>query len=172
MGGNIIWTTILMFLSLWGAVYLETGMQQYFLTEMLLIGLLVLVGVLAVMLLAQHKRDGWKVTALFFGAALVNMLLVYSLVRGGVGIVVVGIINLMGLVLSVGKLHEDDVPQSVPIELPDEEVIEAEAIPDIENLQAYSSNPEFYAALSLRKPAKKAKKKAAPKKKKARKKKK
>lgn len=99
-GKDFIAAVLIVFLSLWSMLYLETNLKNYFMLELLVILLLVIVfsGVLYAIL--TEKEWAWNAAAALFFAAMINSVFLYFGTRSAAPFFVALFSNLAGLVLA------------------------------------------------------------------------
>lgn len=123
---RLIIVLALLLLNFVGALFLETRMAQYYNLELVLmiIGLIVMAGIL--LGLVFEARWAWPLSTIFFAASLANSVFLYFNVRSFLVFSGLLLFNLLGLVLSVVSIKEEDdfseeTTDSMPAELVDNE---------------------------------------------------
>jgi len=135
-GRDFITMVLIVFLSLWGALYLEVDLTQYFVAELFIIFLFIISAIGILYGLAKEEDWAWPSTSLFFIAALINCIFVYIYARNTTPFIVTSVINIVGIGAGVSKLmnKETNLPELPP--MPEEERIyhidEAELVDHID----------------------------------------
>lgn len=165
---DFITMVLIAFLSLWGALYLEADLSQYFVAELFIILLFIIAAVGIFYGLAADKEWAWPSISLFFLASLINCIFIYAYAGNTVPFVVTSIINIVGISAGTSKLmnfevEEAEIPQLPPIHNvnPDERIYHLEeselidhidvadydedSFGELETLETFNSIEEGYA---------------------------
>lgn len=160
-GRDFIAAVLIVFLSLWGALYLETGLANYFVLELFVILLLTITASGILYGIAAEKDWAWPTLAAFFLLALVNCTLIYLEARNTTPFVITSFVNLAGFAVGVSMALKTGPAKSrqLPELQPEPEVYEAETYEEndlTQDLETYEIEPE---ALVQKKEGKKTAKK-------------
>jgi hypothetical protein len=101
MGGkDFIAAVLIVFLSLWSMLYLETSLKSYFMPELLIILVFLIVSTGILYSILTGKEWAWNAAAVFFFAAIVNSILLYFGTKSLTPFLVALFSNLAGLALA------------------------------------------------------------------------
>ncbi|MEM4263443.1 MAG: hypothetical protein QW666_00925 [Candidatus Woesearchaeota archaeon] len=105
---RLIIVLVLLLLNFIGAIFLETRMTQYFHLELVLmiLGFILMAGIL--LGLVFEARWAWPLSTIFFAASLANAVFLYFNVKSFLVFSGLLFFNLIGLVLSVVSIKEED----------------------------------------------------------------
>ncbi len=104
MGGkDFIAVLVLAFLSLWLAVYLETGLESYFVLELFVILLLIILSTGIFYGIVSGKKWAWHALSFFFLAVLINCTLVYIATSNKPIFFFASFINLAGFIVGASR---------------------------------------------------------------------
>lgn len=123
---DFITMVLIVFLSLWGALYLEADLAQYFVAELFIILLFIIAAVGVLYGLAAGKEWAWPSTSLFFLASLANCIFIYALAGNTMPFVVTSIINIVGIGAGASRLMGSDKEKVEIPELPPMPEVSAE----------------------------------------------
>ena len=101
---DFITMVIIAFLSLWGALYLEADLTQYFVAELFIILLFIIAAVGVFYGLAAGREWAWPSSSLFFLASLANCIFIYSFAGNTTPFVVASLINIVGIGAGASRL--------------------------------------------------------------------
>ena len=123
---RLIIVLVLLLFNFIGALFLETRMTQYFSLELVLmiLGFIVMAGIL--LGLVFEARWAWPLSTIFFAASLANAVFLYFNVRSFLVFSGLLFFNLLGLVLSVISIKEEDdfsaeTTDALPADIADDE---------------------------------------------------
>lgn len=123
---RLIIVMVLLLFSFIGALFLEARMANYFTLELVLVvlGLIIAAGMLLGLLF--EARWAWPLSTIFFAASLANAVFLYFNVRSFLVFSGLLFFNLLGLVLSVISIKEDDdfsaeTTDALPADIADDE---------------------------------------------------
>ena len=101
MGGkDFIAAVLIVFLSLWSALYLETSLKSYFVLELFVIVILLIVSAGILYAIFTGKTWAWNASAVFFLAGLINSIFLYFGTRSVSPFLIALFSNLAGLALA------------------------------------------------------------------------
>jgi len=106
-GRDIIGIVLVTFLCLWGTLYLETGMQEFFVLELFIILLMIIVSAGIFYGAALEKQWAWKSAFAFFIFSALNCTFVYLLTRDFVPYAVALLSSVAGIGASALKSGMD-----------------------------------------------------------------
>ncbi len=160
MGGKrIIAITILIFLSLWGAVYLETSMKSNFFAELFIVAVMVIGGFGIVLSISEGMEIGLHGALVFFAAAMLNTIFLYYASQSLLPSMLTMLVNMAGFTVSFSMMKKEIgiIEQEISFEKPviQNDEIKVEPVKDFTNFKIYDVKSEFYEA----KPKKKTKSK-------------
>lgn len=123
---RLIIVMVLLLFNFLGALFLEARMASYYTLELVLVvlGLIIAAGILLGLLF--EARWTWPLSTIFFAASLANAVFLYFNVRSFLVFSGLLFFNLLGLVLSVISIKEDDdfsaeTTDALPADLNDDE---------------------------------------------------
>ena len=123
---RLIIVMVLLLFDFLGALFLEARMANYYTLELVLVvlGLIIAAGILLGLLF--EARWAWPLSTIFFAASLANAVFLYFNVRSFLVFSGLLFFNLLGLVLSVISIKEDDdfsaeTTDALPADLNDDE---------------------------------------------------
>lgn len=100
---DFITALVVVFLSLWGALYLETGLSAYFVLELFVILLLVLAATGILYGIASGKEWGWHALFAFFIVSIINSTAVYSSAKSVTPFALTLLANFGGILFIVSR---------------------------------------------------------------------
>ena len=153
---------LIFFLSLWGALYLESGLAEYFVLELFIILILVISAAGILYGLALEKDWAWASVSVFFIASLANCIFVYIFAGNTTPFVVLSAINILGVWAGATKiginLQDSRIPELPPMpeaydSVPEERIyridesdlvshIDVDEYDDLGNLETFEIEPE------------------------------
>jgi len=148
-GKDFIAMVLIAFLSLWGTLYLETDLKDYFVPELFVILLLIIVAVGIFYGIAAGKDWAWPSLALFFLIAAANCVLIYIAAGNTTPFTVTACINLVGFVVAVsrsvshGFAKIEELPALPPLP-PAPEQDEQEEGDLMNSLETYEVEPDIF----------------------------
>ena len=106
-GMDFIGIVLLFFLSLWSALYIESAMDKFFLLELFVILLLIIVCFGIIYAMFSGRKWAWHSAAGFFLIALVNCVFVFYFTRDKIPFAVCLFVNAAGFGTSIVKFSGD-----------------------------------------------------------------
>ncbi len=134
-GKDFIAVVLIVFLSLWGMLYLEADLVEYFLLELFVILLLVIIASGILYGIATEKDWAWSAMTAFFAFALVNTVIVFMATRNTTPFFLTLFVNIVGFTLCAARaVSLEVIPGSTGMPAPDER---EEQIPDLPPMPVY-----------------------------------
>ena len=131
---DFIAVVLIVFLSLWGMLYLESDLVEYFLLELFVILLLVIIASGILYGIATGKDWAWSAMTAFFAFALINTVIVFMATRNTTPFVLALFVNIAGFVLCAARaVSFEFIPASTGMPLPNDEG----QIPDLPPMPVY-----------------------------------
>ena len=115
---RLITISILLLLNFLAAIYLETKMHNNFGLEIFLIILGVIVSLVVIFGMSFGTRWAWPLATILFSASLANAVFLYLSVKGFLVFSGMLFVCLLGLLISVVSIREDDDFMSETSDLP------------------------------------------------------
>ncbi len=158
MGGKefIAWVMVV-FLSLWSALYLETGLENYFVLELFVILLLIIISVGILYSLAAGKEWVWGALLIFFAVSIINSILVYLEAGNTTPFMLALFVNIAGIIMAVSKHPNISLTDDAPA-MPTSPVYHVEERDLISNME-FESFDSYYEGFEEGEPKKTNKKK-------------
>jgi hypothetical protein len=100
---GFIAVVMLVFLSLWGALYLEAGLGSYYVAELFFILLMIISSIGILYAIETKKRWAWHSLSAFFVIALANSALLYFAAGSRPGYAAFIFVNIAGVILGAAK---------------------------------------------------------------------
>ncbi len=134
-GKDFIAVVLVVFLSLWGMLYLEADLVEYFLLELFVILLLVIIASGILYGIATEKDWAWSAMTAFFAFALINTVLVFMATRNTTPFFLTLFVNIVGFTLCAARaVNLEVIPGNTGMPAPDER---EEQIPDLPPMPVY-----------------------------------
>jgi hypothetical protein len=132
---DFIAVVLIVFLSLWGMLYLEADLARYFLLELFVILLLVIIASGILYGIATEKDWAWSAMTAFFAFALINTVLVFMATRNTTPFFLTLFVNIVGFILCAARAVKLEViPGNSGMPAPNER---EEQIPDLPPMHVY-----------------------------------
>ncbi|MBN2111962.1 hypothetical protein JW707_02570 [Candidatus Woesearchaeota archaeon] len=101
MGGkDFIAVVLIVFLSLWSMLYLETSLENYFMLELLVLVLFLIISTGILYSIFVKKEWAWGAAAVYFAAAVVNSVFLYFGTKSLTPFLVALLSNIAGIALA------------------------------------------------------------------------
>lgn len=121
---------LIVFLSLWGMLYLESDLAEHFLLELFVILLFIIIASGILYSLGSEKDWAWSAMTAFFAFAMINTVLVFAATRSMTPFVLTLFVNLAGFAVCAARAVKLEV---IPAE-------KEEPIPDLPPMPVYHIN--------------------------------
>ena len=127
---DFIAVVLVVFLSLWGMLYLESDLTSFFMLELLAILLFIIIASGILYGVASEKDWAWSALTAFFALASINTVLVFLLTKNTTPFMLTLFVNIIGFAGCGAKAVNFEFPQETPS--PREE-----GIPDLPPMPVY-----------------------------------
>ncbi len=117
---DFIAMVLIVFLSLWGMLYLESDLAGYFLLELFIILLFIIIASGILYGLGSGKDWAWSAMTAFFAFALINTVIVFAATRNMTPFVLTVFVNLAGFAVCAARaVNLEVIPAENEEQIPD-----------------------------------------------------
>jgi len=116
---DFIAVVLVVFLSLWGMLYLESDLTSFFMLELLIIFLFIIVSLGILYGLASEQDWAWSAMTAFFAFAAINTVLIFLLTKNTTPFMLTLFVNVIGFALCGAKAFNLESPEGPSPTIPD-----------------------------------------------------